>query len=249
MRNVIYGATFAAATLFLAACSGGSSSGTPTTQEIEETIGQIATTANSQITVEKVYQGHPPHWYRLVDLEHVRIPGAFRNRGIRRGISLAASHERDRPFPGERTDDFALGGWLEHSYLIVERAQIFFDDPAEDDHLEVFANSIGYAPGTNPVSGSAAWQGVVVGYDLSTSAGALIEGDATIAMSFARSTIDIVFTRLQGRPNMIWTDLQVVDGVFQDTALWGQFYGPNHEEAGGVFYRDQIAGAFGAVRQ
>ncbi|MYB40394.1 transferrin-binding protein-like solute binding protein [Candidatus Saccharibacteria bacterium] len=162
---------------------------------------------------------------------------------------MAESHEREHPFPGKRTDNFALGGWLDHSYFIVERAQIFFDDPIEGDHLEIFAHSVGCAPGTDPVSGSATWQGVFAGYDLSTAPGTLVEGDAAITMGFAQSTVDVAFTRLGGRSSMTWTALPAVNGVFQDDTLRGQFYGPNHEEAGGVFHRNRIAGALGAARQ
>lgn len=274
MRPIIYGAPCVAAALFLAACGGGGSSGPPAqdAREIHDTISSVAARANSQVFVEKVYQGQPAHWggpyepgRRAESLpRHVHIPETFRSRGVRGGVSLAESHERDRPFPGERTDNFALGGWLEHNYFIVERAQIWFDDPAEDDHLEAFADSIGSATGSSPVPTTWTWEGVVAGYDLSTRAGALIEGDVLIELHSDQHTeapggpslayINVGFTGLRdrsggSRPNMIWTDLEVVDGVFRDSTLRGQFYGPNHEEAGGVFYRNQIAGAFGAARQ
>ena len=38
-------------------------------------------------------------------------------------------------------------------------------------------------------------------------------------------------------------------GTFRANGLDGRFYGPNHEEAGGVFERNQIAGGFTLVRQ
>ena len=38
-------------------------------------------------------------------------------------------------------------------------------------------------------------------------------------------------------------------GAFQANGLDGRFYGPNHEEAGGVFERDRIIGAFSLTRQ
>ena len=37
-------------------------------------------------------------------------------------------------------------------------------------------------------------------------------------------------------------------GAFKDDGLDGRFYGPDHEEAGGVFERDGIAGAFSLQR-
>lgn len=39
-------------------------------------------------------------------------------------------------------------------------------------------------------------------------------------------------------------DVLIREGGFRDDDLDGRFYGPNHEEAGGVFERDGIAGAF-----
>lgn len=104
------------------------------------------------------------------------------HRGNCHGVPLAESHDRDQPFPGERTDTFTLSGWLQHSYVIVERAQIFSDDPAQEDHLETCADSIGYTTRSNPVAGSATWEDVMSGYGLGTATGALIEGDATITM-------------------------------------------------------------------
>ena len=73
------------------------------------------------------------------------------------------------------------------------------------------------------------------------------------------------------RDNMIWEGVEMVDGVFgvaRDASptetghlpfvggdpfrgqggIFGQFYGPNHEEVGGLFHRDGLAGAFGAGR-
>ena len=72
------------------------------------------------------------------------------------------------------------------------------------------------------------------------------------------------------RNNMSWEGLEIVDGAFGyagDTSasdyagipivgqhegvagqLYGQFYGPDHEEVGGQFIRDGIGGAFAASR-
>ena len=37
-------------------------------------------------------------------------------------------------------------------------------------------------------------------------------------------------------------------GPSTGASVFGQFYGPNHEEIGGLFRRDGLAGAFGAKR-
>ena len=43
-------------------------------------------------------------------------------------------------------------------------------------------------------------------------------------------------------------DKDAVD-TSRDAASLGRFYGPRHEEVGGVFQFDAINGAFGAIRQ
>ena len=52
---------------------------------------------------------------------------------------------------------------------------------------------------------------------------------------------------------MTWENLAVRDGRFgggfDDPTIEGRFYGPNHEEVGGIFQRNRIVGAFGAQRE
>ena len=51
---------------------------------------------------------------------------------------------------------------------------------------------------------------------------------------------------------MTWDGLAVTNGTFgtgsQGDSIQGRFYGPNHEEVGGIFERDHIIGAFGGGR-
>lgn len=109
----------------------------------------------------------------------------------------------------------------------------------------------------------------MAGFDISNSAteGNLIEGDAIVTIDeFSRPVVDVAFTGLvdrntgRSRPSMSWSDLPLAEGVFaspglerefpaSNPGLVGQFYGPNHEEVGGVFVRNQISGAFGASRE
>ncbi|MCY4498212.1 MAG: transferrin-binding protein-like solute binding protein [Rhodospirillaceae bacterium] len=55
---------------------------------------------------------------------------------------------------------------------------------------------------------------------------------------------------------MIWSAIPVTVGGFERASagaaknvIKDKFYGPNHEEVGGIFERDQVLGAFGAARQ
>ena len=51
-------------------------------------------------------------------------------------------------------------------------------------------------------------------------------------------------------PSMQWSGLAIgTDGRFGASDIRATFYGPNHEEVGGVFERNNIVGAFGAKRQ
>ena len=50
---------------------------------------------------------------------------------------------------------------------------------------------------------------------------------------------------------MNWTGIAVTGGAFAAASsgtIEGRFYGPDHEEVGGVFERNEILGAFGAAR-
>ena len=55
------------------------------------------------------------------------------------------------------------------------------------------------------------------------------------------------------RSDMVWKDVPITDGGFgtgsDGDSIQGNFYGPNHQEIGGIFERDQVIGAFGAKRQ
>ena len=52
---------------------------------------------------------------------------------------------------------------------------------------------------------------------------------------------------------MRWEDVPIVQGGYRedgdDGRIEGRFWGSNQEEAGGVFRRNGITGAFGAKRQ
>ena len=97
-----------------------------------------------------------------------------------------------------------------------------------------------------------------------------VEGEATLTFWLADATLDAAFTNIVDisvrlsehsphphplHPSMYWEDLTVQDGRFREGSeghlIQGQFYGPNHQEVGGIFEHNNnnIAGAFGARRQ
>ena len=162
---------------------------------------------------------------------------------------------------GVATDFKALGGWLNRSTFAVEVHSIV-SGVSNDLRGTVFGGSysFGDATGTTPAFGNATWTGTMVGSDTSLTAyrGNRIMGDATLTFDLSESDIDVTFTNIRdidaGRPHghITWQNIPVTSGSFATgfigNSIDGRFYGPNHEEVGGIFERNQIAGAFGAKR-
>ena len=83
-----------------------------------------------------------------------------------------------------------------------------------------------------------------------------VQGDAAVTVDFARNNAGVAFTNIKDLgtrsdlPSMEWSGLAIgTDGRFGASDIKATFYGPNHEEVGGVFERNNIVGAFGAKRQ
>ena len=75
-------------------------------------------------------------------------------------------------------------------------------------------------------------------------------------MYFSDSTVDITL-QPDGRDTLSWVDVSVRGGRFNHvtrdsvravSGIAGGFYGPDAEEAGGVFFNANLEGAFGASR-
>ena len=124
--------------------------------------------------------------------------------------------------------------------------------------------SIGQLSETNPVDGNATWEGVMIGGRIGETVdfGDPVRGDATLTFDFADADLDVAFTNIQSLrnvevpatyPDMTWENLAVRDGRFgggfDEPTIEGRFYGPNHEEVGGIFQQNRIVGAFGAQRE
>ena len=110
-------------------------------------------------------------------------------------------------------------------------------------------------PGTNPkqLDGGARWSGRMVGKDMLS--GKVVTGSAVIELDgFSASKVDVSFARIRSSDevlkDMTWEDVPVIDGAFisENRSLEGRFYGDRHQEAGGVFERQSIIGAFGVSR-
>ena len=159
----------------------------------------------------------------------------------------------------------AYGGWLDHNFFIAGSAEGNVSSARGIVRVGVpLAMSIGDATGTNPASavGSATWSGVMVGADVSATASRFntIRGDADLTIAdLAAPSLDVAFTGIRDtdaggqRADMIWTGIPLTGGSFDSgfdgNSIQGKFYGPNHQEVGGIFERDKVIGAFGAKRQ
>lgn len=178
------------------------------------------------------------------------------------GVNIVDVRGKDEE-AGIVTDFKTLGGWLDRSAFGVTVNSVVSDVSGGVD-LRGTGFAVAYALGdatkTTPAFGNATWTGTMVGGDTSLTAyrGNRIMGDATLTFDLSQSDIDVTFTNIRdidaGRPHghITWQNIPVTSGAFSSefigNSIDGRFYGPNHEEVGGVFERNQIAGAFGAKR-
>ncbi len=182
---------------------------------------------------------------REAELDYSRLP-------TRRDISLARG-ERSSAVGRTNFSGMGYAGWMAHNFFLVAGSAIEDTNPL-DPRLTTFhhAYSIGDTTGRNPVSGSASWAGVMAGY---TGDGKTIAGDADLTADFAASNLDLEFTNMREHggtartPDMRWDNVPMRGGSFEAPGLHGHFYGTNHAEAGGIFNRNRITGAFGAKRE
>ncbi len=181
-------------------------------------------------------------------------------------VPMVQQRRRDGAGTADQFELLSYGGWLTHSaFEVGVSSSPSFASP--EVSLAISA-SYGDNTGTNP-SGSAGmtatWTGVIAGVDMSAANREnVIHGEVTATVDFVNSGMDLTFSNLvdlndasrnSALNGMDWTwdGLSLTDGTFQSGSstnqVQGQFYGPNHEEVGGTFERNQIIGAFGAARQ
>ena len=140
------------------------------------------------------------------------------------------------------------------------------------DETALFAGAAGVIHPNSLPAGPATWRGNMVGVYWPTTRppgedGQVVRGGAEITLvNVSEPTVDVVLTP-DGLPELRWDGLSVeengrfsaYDAAIEDVLsgapyydaeyVLGEFYGPNAEEAGGVFERDSIIGAFGAKLQ
>ena len=153
----------------------------------------------------------------------------------------------------------SYGAWGEHQTFSVwgmtgGTAARWMTGIAREVGAEFWSISGGRFSESNPVGeGTATWKGAMIG----EWGDKFLSGELTLVHDFSSATVDVSMTGIRDRntpqtyPDKFWRGLDVRDGTFKDVrpTIRGTFYGPNHEEAGGVFVLGGVTGAFGAKRQ
>ena len=150
------------------------------------------------------------------------------------------------------------GGWGEYHGFDA----LFYDYVRSDrPQRMILASAGGYRSEGNPLGGTLTWTGGAVGVDHSD---ITTEPDVLVGNSELTVRLDEVLEEYLVRvditdmvdvangttyKDMVWNNIPLRGGGFETFAIKGRFFGPNHEEVGGVFERDQITGAFGAIRE
>lgn len=158
------------------------------------------------------------------------------------------------------------GGWLDNAAAFVQR----FRSAGATGGSDWFS---GFALGPLsedplPVEGTASWRGAMVGVDINSED--RYAGDANLVATFRdASFLGVSFTRIANvetgaaREDISFDQVslssessqfaawQPGDVPFREAPIYiqGGFYGPNHQEAAGVFGYNELIGAFGARKQ
>ena len=201
--------------------------------------------------------------------------GFVRYRGVSLGGFSETLYQREEDIARDLlvkidTDIRSVEGWMQYSKFAIQINSITEGFVQVGQYYRDFTGqryavgtSIGQLSETNPVDGNATWEGVMVGGRISDTPeiGDPLRGDATLTFDFSNADLDVAFTNIRTLsivevpktyPDMTWENLAVRDGRFgggfDEPTIEGRFYGPNHEEVGGIFQRNRIVGAFGAQR-
>ena len=141
----------------------------------------------------------------------------------RRQVSLAG-RTRVSEQAGHSSSHRSLGGWMEHSFFLVEAM-----NAGRPSEFVWRTYSTGYSGNTNPdvsVSGAATWSGIMSGVVTSQSrhAGSFVDGDAVLTVtdleSSSDASVDVEFSNIVHEDtgnelgNMTWKGLALNDGGF-----------------------------------
>ena len=193
------------------------------TDALSELVG---VTANSDVARSDIRK------YKGIDLAEYSVTAT------RQGINWTTSH---------------YGAWLDHSAFETTIAAGTKSDSTKV--LAAYNLSFGDRAGTSP-EGNARWEGMMLGHTRGQAAVHPLQGDAIIDFDLTTVTVDVSFSNIKNLttdadfPAATFSDVAVTNGAFTSRTataqVAGHFYGPAHEEVGGVFTYPTALGAFGA---
>ncbi len=241
----------------------GSEPKTPVTPTVPETLTELIELSNTVLFADTVATNAPGRLWHPVSVQETPDGLGLEHLGndpIELAYELAEGSEGVDLARITRPSDYDVAtfsyhgwaGWAEHNFFYVTVSELIEDDPLRPSQATFFNSySIGNATGTHPHgSETFVWKGVMAGIDVSDldTEGNPVRGDASVYFEHGVSpALDVVFTNIMDlkantrRRDISWRGVPVTDqGGFDTTGLSGRFYGPNHEEVGGVFINNQI---------
>lgn len=181
---------------------------------------------------------------------------------VHNGVNIAQIRASDdAEGDNSASETVYYGGWMEHSLFAA--GVIAYPKFNGYEYAIGSGISLGDASGSNPApiaDRTATWVGAVVGGDYSVAYREhVIHGTAEVEVDFTSVTLDVTLSDLtdldtptRSIADIEWSNVPIRSGSFSQGSganlLKGQFYGPNHEEVGGVFDHNEITGAFGGRR-
>ncbi len=190
--------------------------------------------------------------FRLLPEETIVLPDT---NGINTGIEHVT---------GSRFNDLhSYGGWMEYSFFASTVVLYKADDDPDQGVIQTYGTINGNATNTNPEV-EATWTGFATARDhnIASDMESVVTGDASISVTIGTQVLANVhltdmsnITTGQAYTDMIFENMPVEDGQFSryhadNNRLSGAFFGPDHEEVGGVFdHPEGLVGAYGGARQ
>ena len=189
--------------------------------------------------------------FRLLPEETIVLPDT-------NGISTAIEH-----VVSSSIELHSYGGWMEHSFFASTVVLYKADIDPDQGVIQTYGTINGNATNTNPEV-EATWTGFATARDhnIASDLESVVTGDASISVTIGTQVLANVhltglsnITTGQAYTDMIFENMPVEDGQFSryhadNNRLSGAFYGPEHEEAGGVFdHPEGLVGAYGGARQ
>ena len=177
----------------------------------------------------------------------------------------------------ETTEVLTYGGWLDHHYFGVQATfDGNTEDPSQVAIFSyTFGNASGSNPesGSGEWNGVAIGVNLLERFEDRS----LLTADVTVSIAdFLDPTVDVLFDSIRDLrtgdaltvsgftvETVDWAGLDLIDGSFSEELgevndplnpsqlrkrIEGRFYGPGHEEVGGIFEYASVVGSFGAER-